>query len=237
MTRDARSDDESLALDRYLDGELGRDALPQELRNEEERLAAWMGSLEEDVRAPSELREAVMRRVAAMPRPAWERFVDWALRPRMVRVTPAWSAAAVAACALLVAVWQGPGASDAGSLSGTGIPAVPTASGSAGAGGPITTASVGAGAVATRFVFVAPNVGSVQVTGDFLEWDPDGVPLEDLRGTGIWTVDLALPPGIYQYAFIIDGARWQPDPLAMSQVSDGFGQLNSVLIVSPRAEA
>jgi hypothetical protein len=48
---------------------------------------------------------------------------------------------------------------------------------------------------------------------------------------------VALPPGVYQYTFIVDGARWQPDPLAVSQVSDGFGQVNSVLIVPPRTEA
>jgi hypothetical protein len=61
--------------------------------------------------------------------------------------------------------------------------------------------------------------------------------LEDLRGTGVWTADVLLPPGVYQYTFIVDGTEWRPDPTAFSQVDDGFGQVNSVVIVSPENAA
>ena len=86
--------------------------------------------------------------------------------------------------------------------------------------------------VVTRFVFVAPQASSVHLTGEFLEWSEQGVALQDPRGTGVWTVDLPLDPGVYQYSFVVDGREWRPDPLAVSQVDDGFGRQNSVVIVT-----
>ena len=215
-------------LDPYQGGATPMDELPDALRREEEQVSRWLGMLEEDVRAPRALREGVMRRVAQTPVPRWQRLADWALRPRTVRVTPAAAGTlALAASALLVTLWQNvPADRESTAID---APAVIPATAADG--------SLPAGSIATRFVFVAPGVGSVNVTGDFLSWDPEGVPLEDVRGTGIWTADVALTPGVYQYAFIVDGTRWQPDPRAISQVSDGFGQVNSVLIVSPRSEA
>jgi 1,4-alpha-glucan branching enzyme len=88
----------------------------------------------------------------------------------------------------------------------------------------------------TRFVLVAPEASTVHLTGDFIGWSPEGIALEDPRGTGIWTADVPLPPGVYQYTFVVDGTEWVPDPRAVSQVDDGFGQLNSVVIV-PGGEA
>ncbi len=88
----------------------------------------------------------------------------------------------------------------------------------------------------TRFVLVAPGASSVHLTGDFVAWSRDGIELEDTRGTGVWTADVSLEPGVYQYTFVIDGSRWVADPTAPSYVDDGFGQVNSVLIV-PEGEA
>jgi 1,4-alpha-glucan branching enzyme len=48
----------------------------------------------------------------------------------------------------------------------------------------------------------------------------------------VWTIDVPLEPGVYQYAFVVDGAEWRPDPRAVSHVDDGFGRENSVVIVS-----
>jgi 1,4-alpha-glucan branching enzyme len=90
--------------------------------------------------------------------------------------------------------------------------------------------------VVTRFVLIAPEASSVHLTGDFVSWSREGIALEDPRGTGIWTTDVQLPPGVYQYTFVVNGTQWVPDPRAVSQVDDGFGQTNSVLIV-PGGEA
>jgi 1,4-alpha-glucan branching enzyme len=88
----------------------------------------------------------------------------------------------------------------------------------------------------TRFVLVAPGASSVHLTGDFLSWSREGIALDDPRGTGVWTADVPLQPGVYQYTFVIDGTEWVPDPRAVSQVDDGFGQVNSVVIVSGGSE-
>jgi len=44
----------------------------------------------------------------------------------------------------------------------------------------------------------------------------------------VWTATLTLPVGQHQYAFVVDGQRWVPDPGAPA-VDDGFGRRNSVL--------
>ncbi len=47
----------------------------------------------------------------------------------------------------------------------------------------------------------------------------------------MWVGEIAVPPGLHHYVFVIDGTDWRPDPNAASQVEDGFGQQNSVLLV------
>lgn len=88
--------------------------------------------------------------------------------------------------------------------------------------------------VPVRLVFLAPEASTVAVTGDFARWDPQGIALNGPQEGGVWTVDLRLTPGLHHYAFIVNGTEWRPDPNAASQVDDGFGQRNSVLLVAGR---
>ena len=204
-----KDDDE---LDKYLSGETPLEELPESLRLEEERLRGLVESLQEDVRAPLALRDAVMREVAEIPVPLWRRLADWGFRPRTIRLSPAAGALAFAASVAVFFLW-----SDSASVTDPG--------------------AAGANQVVTRFVFVAGDASSVHLTGDFVSWSREGIELEDLRGTGIWTADVSLVPGVYQYTFIVNGTEWRPDPRAMSQVDDGFGQTNSVVMVSAESEA
>lgn len=200
---------DSEQLSQYLTGELPLDRLPDETRLVEVRLRELLATLEEDVQGSAEFRDGVMRRVAQVPASSWRRAVTWWLRPHTIRVRPAAGALAIAASAVLLLLWSGSGRQESG-------------------GEPAQAASQ----VLTRFVLVAPEASSVHVTGDFSSWSKQGIALEDLRGTGIWTADVMLPPGIYQYTFILNGNEWVADPRAVSQVDDGFGQTNSVVIVS-----
>jgi hypothetical protein len=83
------------------------------------------------------------------------------------------------------------------------------------------------GVVTVRFVLAAPDARQVSVAGTFNQWDPRATPLVR-TGSGVWTATLRLPAGQHQYAFVVDGERWVPDPAAPA-VDDGFGRRNSVL--------
>jgi hypothetical protein len=70
---------------------------------------------------------------------------------------------------------------------------------------------------------------TVCLSGDFNDWSPNMHCLA--RNGDRWTIRLFLSPGRYEYAFVLDGNRWSPDPHAIFYKNDGFGTKNSVLIV------
>ena len=93
---------------------------------------------------------------------------------------------------------------------------------------PRRAADESSAAVTVRFVLVAPTAQTVSVAGTFNQWDAAATPLVRSGSDGVWTATLTVPPGQHQYAFVVDGAQWVPDPAAPT-VSDGFGRRNSVL--------
>jgi len=78
------------------------------------------------------------------------------------------------------------------------------------------------------FVLPALNAENVAVVGSFNDWEPS--PLSDEDGDGIWTARVSVPPGRYEYAFVIDGRWWGQDPLADEYVRS-FGEYSSVRYV------
>lgn len=85
------------------------------------------------------------------------------------------------------------------------------------------------------FQFYAPSAKIVYLVGDFNGWghpvngvvkDPSAA-MEDPDGDGIWTKVLKLPPGRYEYKFVVDGDRWYTDPA--NEMVSSYG--NSVIIV------
>lgn len=78
------------------------------------------------------------------------------------------------------------------------------------------------------FVIAAPGARSVAVVGDFTAWQP--FPLSDPEGDGIWTAQITLPPGRYEYAFLVDGKWVGQDPLAEEYLRT-FGEYVSVRYV------
>ena len=69
------------------------------------------------------------------------------------------------------------------------------------------------------------------LVGDFNGWNQLANPLMK-DSAGLWVTELTTPgAGHYQYKFIVDGKRWAEDPSNGLKVSDGYGGLNSLLII------
>ena len=84
----------------------------------------------------------------------------------------------------------------------------------------------------TKFYLVAPTAKQVALVGDFNDWDREKTPLKPVQnGNGTWSVDVHLPPGVYSYAFLVDGKEWKADPRAPRSVGDDFGRPSSVITV------
>jgi cytoskeletal protein CcmA (bactofilin family) len=80
-----------------------------------------------------------------------------------------------------------------------------------------------------KFLYYKPDAMTMALTGDFIDWDPDGIPMvKDEYGT--WTTLYSLPPGKYKYKFIIDGQA-VPDPDIADKVPDGMGGWATPLVV------
>lgn len=81
-----------------------------------------------------------------------------------------------------------------------------------------------------EFALVEPGARAVSVVGEFNGWDPNKQPMT--REGGVWKARVALPPGVYEYQFVVDGHLWVPDPAAAASADDGFGRVNSVVHVA-----
>jgi 1,4-alpha-glucan branching enzyme len=77
------------------------------------------------------------------------------------------------------------------------------------------------------FVIQVPQAKSVTVAGNFNDWDPARTPLRK-GARGNWKTTVWLPPGRYEYRFVVDGV-WTDDPKAGHSVPNGFGAANAVV--------
>ena len=71
----------------------------------------------------------------------------------------------------------------------------------------------------------------VCIAGSFNDWHPSVTPMVRLDD-GKWAKELALPPGRYEYRFVVDG-QWVDDPSATELIPNPFGTANAVLEVRP----
>ena len=93
---------------------------------------------------------------------------------------------------------------------------------------------LGCGDVLLTYV-AAPGVQEVLASGSFNDWGDNAATatvLTDDDGDDVWQVLLTLEPGSYQYKFVVDGV-WLADPANPNQADDGYGGVNSVLVVDP----
>lgn len=81
------------------------------------------------------------------------------------------------------------------------------------------------------FTLKDPRAKKVYVIGSFNRWSPKGYEMRYDKKHGVWTLAVKLPEGQYEYAFLLNGKTIVPDPNALMQRDDGFGNKNSILIV------
>src|SRR5260221_7270568 len=72
-----------------------------------------------------------------------------------------------------------------------------------------------------------PGAKSAAVAGSFNGWDLKCNQLQKDGNEG-WKATLWLPPGRYEYRFVVDGAQWCSDPSAGQSIANEFGSTNSV---------
>ena len=77
---------------------------------------------------------------------------------------------------------------------------------------------------AQTFSFRAPDALSVQLVGDFTQWQEHPVNLQK-GADGVWRTAVSLPPGTHHYRFLVDG-EWRDDPECTLRTPNPFGGEN-----------
>jgi 1,4-alpha-glucan branching enzyme len=85
--------------------------------------------------------------------------------------------------------------------------------------------------IPVRFSLALAGARSVAVIGTFNEWQEEGFRMRWDEGRREWQLLVRVPAGRHEYAFLVDDERVVPDPAALFQQEDGFGNRNAVLIV------
>ena len=81
---------------------------------------------------------------------------------------------------------------------------------------------------AVVFVTLYPRAQSVQIAGDFNNWQPEHASMNKVGDTGVWQTEMKLDPGRYRYRLVVDG-QWQQDPYNEMTELNPFGGFNSVI--------
>lgn len=83
-----------------------------------------------------------------------------------------------------------------------------------------------------RFQFRHGLASAVAVAGDFNGWDVSAHPMRR-SADGLWTLDLDLPPGRYEYKFFVYGEGWTEwwNDAEAPKVPNAWGTENSYVQV------
>jgi 1,4-alpha-glucan branching enzyme len=84
--------------------------------------------------------------------------------------------------------------------------------------------------VEVEFVLECTGAEQVYICGDFNQWRPTSLRMIGNPDAGLWEKRLTLPPGRYEYKFVVNG-NWTHDPDARENVANVYGSLNSVVEV------
>jgi len=82
------------------------------------------------------------------------------------------------------------------------------------------------------FSFDSSDAKEVILMGDFNNWNSKKHPMKK-DDNGKWTRAVLLPPGQYEYKFLVDG-QWKEDPQNDRICSNKFGSYNNVVNLPKR---
>lgn len=82
-----------------------------------------------------------------------------------------------------------------------------------------------------RFTLLAPEAKTVYVVGSFNGWVKGATPMKPMGDSGIWVAEVSLRSGEHTFLYLVDDKEWLVPPLAEDFVTDGFGQINGVVVV------
>ena len=93
-----------------------------------------------------------------------------------------------------------------------------------------TKSKGGASGLAQTFSLLAPDASSVQLAGDFTQWQERPINLQK-DADGLWRATVNLPPGEHHYRFLVDG-EWRDDPECTQRAPNPFGGENMTRLVA-----
>lgn len=196
-------------IHRHLDGDLDAAALTSDEAARARELGALLDRVAEPLRAAPvpPLADRVMASLPAQgpARGRFGGFAAWLWRPRSIRLRPVYAMGAAAAIAAAAVLARDPR--------------------------PAPRAAVSAAAVVYVQFRMEASARQVALAGTFTGWQPS-VRLHETE-PGVWVALVPLLPGVYDYAFVVDGRHWVPDPSAPQQVKDSFGGTNSRISLPP----
>lgn len=165
-----------------------------------------------DRKPPTDLADRIVCSIKPKQISLWRRFFLWAASPRSLTVLPIKliPAAAAVCIALLLTIHFFPKRE-------------------------LTPMSADLGKqelVSVVFTFEHPQARSVSLIGSFNQWNPRGFEMRSRGQEKVWVLELRLPPGRYEYAFIVDGEVVKTDPTSPFSERDGFGNQNSIIFVT-----
>ena len=94
-----------------------------------------------------------------------------------------------------------------------------------------TKTSSTAGRKRIQFHLKADPGSRVYLSGSFNNWSNKAKKMVDRHNSGEYSVILYLPPGKYEYKFIVNG-EWRVDPECPNWIVNDYGTLNSVIVVN-----
>lgn len=77
-----------------------------------------------------------------------------------------------------------------------------------------------------NFSIFAPEAQTVELVGDFTNWEDSPVTLKKSKD-GTWKGTVSVEPGIHEYRFKVDG-QWVNDPDCPKRLTNPYGEENCI---------